>query len=519
MSTHIGAAVLAWAAVCGWAKSDGTCGYQCTDDSQCGGCGTAGKCACPDGVGIKFHEISCTCVSAPKDAPATPAVDVKDSTWPQEWIADVDAWCYGDFSEKTAVAKGKFYYNEALGRTRADWTPYINGKNAKQVWVGSAKDSPTSTYYVSMGPICLKFPITDPGQPGKPDIGVEKSDWMAACQAAGLGHHVGREQVRVGAEDVWVDHFSCRLDYAAANQSITFQNWHSLGLGSIPKGLPVRVTGGNSHPDSQKGSPRLNSVWYQNFQVGSGVTKASDFDPPNFGGRLCIPVGQEEVKSFFGHEVKNAHVFDPAFHRRAHFLPHAQASASDLRRAQRPKPSPFMQGKNFQDTMQKLNGALLREQGLRTRACGNFTLPELHEMQRMLFDARTPELEAVYAAAGDTRRMAHASAQRLEAEQRGHAALHAARHRAAEVSRDGACHEMVMWYVHHLSQSAREEIKAMLELPLLPEVHHMPPHGDSADATDHKVHERYMDQVSCAICHVTGGSASKVDIEEPVLVV
>ncbi len=179
MAGRVGGAVLALVAVGGLAKSDGTCGYQCTDDSACGGCGTAGKCTCPD-AGTTFPQISCTCISAPANAPQTPAPDAKDAAWPSEWTADVDAWCYGDFTEKTSVAKGKFYYNAALGRTRADWAPYISGKNAKQVWVGSTTAAEPSMYYVATGPVCLKFAITDPGQPGKPLVGVEKPDWMAS---------------------------------------------------------------------------------------------------------------------------------------------------------------------------------------------------------------------------------------------------------------------------------------------------------------------------------------------------
>lgn len=505
MAKRVGSTALALAAASqALAQSHGKCGFQCKVDNECAGCGTTGICSCPD-ASTPFPQISCTCVSAPENPPKTPAADVKDAQWPMEWTADVDAWCYGDFSDKTAVAKGKFYYNAQLGRTRADWAPYINGKNAKQVWVGSPEGSITeSTYYVSMGPICLKFPITDPGQPGKLQVGVERPDWMSACQAAGMAKYIGREQVRVGSEDVWADHFACHLDYKSANQSITFQNWHSLGLNSIPKGMPIRVTGGNSAPNSQKGSPRLNSVWYQNFKVGPGSTKVSDFEPPNFGGRLCIPVGQEEVAAFFGHDVRTEHAFSPIFHRRAHFLPHAKASAADLRRAKRPKPSPFMQGRTFEETMDKLNGVLLRERGLRTRPCNNFTLPGLHEMQRLLFDARTPELAAVYDKAGDTRRMAHGSAETLEAEQRRHAALHDSGHRAAAVARDGSCHEMVMWYIHHLSESAREDIKDLLELPLLPGFHHLSPGGD-ADASELSVRQRYTEQASCAVCHVSPG--------------
>jgi len=286
------------------------------------------------------------------------------------------------------------------------------------------------------------------------------------------------------------------LDYEAAKQEITFQNWHSLGLGKVPKGLPVRVTGGNSAPNGQKGSPRLNSVWYKDFVTGPSATKPDDFKKPAW---LCIPVGAEEVKAFFGHEVTPAHTFSPAFHRRAHHFPHAKASSKDLMRARRPKPSRAFQGNSFETTMDKLNSILKQEKGLRTQKCEDFSLEMLHEMQQSLFDARTHELDAVYRTAGDTRRMAHASNEELAAEQAKVATLKDAGLMAK--ARDGACHEMVMWYIHHLSESAREEIKERLVLPLLPMVHHKVA-PTPVDKTASDVHQRYTAQASCAVCHV-----------------
>ena len=88
---------------------------------------------------------------------------------------------------------------------------------------------------------------------------------MKACDDAGLAQFMGREEEVVGGESVWVDHWSCRMDYEAANESITFQNWHTTGGegSTLPTGLPVRVTGGNSNPDAEEGQPRLNTVWYE----------------------------------------------------------------------------------------------------------------------------------------------------------------------------------------------------------------------------------------------------------------
>jgi hypothetical protein len=50
-----------------------------------------------------------------------------------------------------------------------------------------------------------------------------------------MAKYVAREQVQVGTKQVWADHFSCHVEYSQINQSITFQNWHSLGLDGLDK--------------------------------------------------------------------------------------------------------------------------------------------------------------------------------------------------------------------------------------------------------------------------------------------
>merc|ERR1712072_1516075 len=135
----------------------------------------------------------------------------------------------------------------------------------------------------------------------------------------------------------------------------------------------------------------------------------------------------------------SADVFSPAFHRRAHYLPHSRANPKDLRRARQPKPSSSFRGNTFTETMQKLNDILVSEKGLKTQTCESFSLDDLQEMQRELFNARTHELDAVYKHAGDTRQMAHESTVALEREQAKIASIGDAGLQAK--ARDGACHE------------------------------------------------------------------------------
>merc|ERR1712137_91590 len=186
----------------------------------------------------------------------------------------------------------------------------------------------------------------------------------------------------------------------------------------------------------------------------------------------------------------------------AAFLPHVKASTRDLQRGKRPKPSSAFLGKSFQDAMEKLNEALLKESDLKTRRCSEFSIEELHHMQRWLFDARSPKLNSIYSQRGDTRRMAHVNITSLESEQAKHVKLYKDSPDLAAKVRDGACHEMVMWYIHHLSASAREEVKKSLVLPLLPQGLHAEPPA-SAPPTHKDTHSRYMEQASCAVCHVS----------------
>jgi len=479
----------------------GTCGHQCVQDSDCdSGCGSASKCICPD---TKYPAISCTCVAKPDNAPESPAVDVEDSLWPSQWSANVSAFVYGDFSNKSNFASGLFKYDGKGGHSRADWTPYTNQKDATQVWIGGT-GSDSSRYYVKTGPICISFPITDPGSVGG-SVSVERADWMRNCNASNMAQYMGREQVGVNGEDVWVDHFSCRVEYTEVNQSITFQNWHSLGLGSVPKGLPLRVTGGNSAPNPTQGSPRLSTVWYSNFAVGNSSVSPSDFEKPSW---LCIPVVADAAEAYFGHKVTQSHVFDPAFHARAHGLPAhitrtrelSAPTSSDLSRAAQKVPGSAFSGNDFPAAMTTLNAHLQAEPGLETKPCSEFSLEELHSVQRILFEARSPQLQEVYMKNSDTRNLKHNSTADLEMEQTEVEAMAQSNPELGAMLHDGLCHETVMWFVHHLAEATQEEVKELLVLPLLPVVHHAKPLDGAA--TSAFGHQHYTDQVSCAICHV-----------------
>eukprot|EP00928_Gymnodinium_smaydae_P055628 TRINITY_DN3912_c0_g1_i1.p1 TRINITY_DN3912_c0_g1~~TRINITY_DN3912_c0_g1_i1.p1 ORF type:complete len:532 (-),score=66.51 TRINITY_DN3912_c0_g1_i1:289-1812(-) len=486
--------LLMLACLVGVALTSDTCGYQCSSDEDCKACGSVGKCSSPASA-TKYPSIAATCVDAPDGAPSDPKPNVADSVWPQQWKADVRTWTYSDFSSKAVVAKGTFYYDGKGGHSRGDWHPYINGKDATQVWIGN-DGSGKSKYYVKSGVLCIYFSIHDPGTSGS-SVGIEYPDWMLKCDKGGMAKYMGRQQV----DGEWVDHYACVIDYAAVNQTIVFQNWHSLGLGKTPKGLPVRVTGGNSAPNGQKGSPRLNTVWYTNFTVGEEAVKDSDFVKPSW---FCIPVGASEVADFLGVKELSASLLrDPEVHKRLHYFAHRQPAKSDLLRARRKKPRAEIAGSSFPDAMTKLNRILRAEKGLATKACADFSLEALHEVQHEIFAARSPALQELYK--GDRRSLPYNSASELSEAHQERVLRGRARPDLVNKMRDGLCHELVLMYMHHLSEAARIEIRTgHFQLPLLPEGDlHASPAAEAADDHDKAAHADYSSKVSCAICHVT----------------
>jgi len=319
------------------ATDHGVCGNECTEDSDCGGCGSAGFCSCPmgkDDIGQE-HSIAataCACSSQPENPPSGDP-DITLTAWPSQFSCDVDALTYGDYNHTSTVSTGKFYYDAALG-SKTVWSTLHGGKGATQIWSSDVSSGAKSYYWVQNGAVCIGIAMTDPGIEGTPSVGIDFPDWMSRCNDAGIAEYVGREEV----DGVWTDHFRCHMDYThldGLQEGITFQNWHTLGEDGNPAGLPVRVTGGNSQPDPQQ-SPLLNTVWYSNFCTGSDCVEDKDFKKPS---PLCIPVGAAEAQAFFGFAPEPKHVFSEAFHRRAEFLPVAKANAGDLRRARQPKPA------------------------------------------------------------------------------------------------------------------------------------------------------------------------------------
>ena len=105
------------------------------------------------------------------------------------------------------------------------------------------------------------------------------------------------------------------------------------------------------------------------------------------------------------------------------------------------------------------------------KSCDDWSAKELQALAAMLYVLRDVKLDDVYQKSNDNRRI-RGSLEDLQNdwdalndsieshEDQGH--LHA-------ITRDGLCHETVMWYVHHLSEDVRAVLRETgVEIPLLP---------------------------------------------------
>jgi hypothetical protein len=130
--------------------------------------------------------------------------------------------------------------------------------------------------------------------------------------------------------------------------------------------------------------------------------------------------------------------------------------------------------------------------GLRLRACEDFNVPELRRVLRALYPLVSEELTAIYSDA-DGRRQVYKTISEMEASW---AMVPVNDPRV----RDGHCHEVVMWFVHHLTKEAKGTAMLKLTLPMLPVADHTTGSRDIQDVAG----KFYDKKVTCQNCHVNG---------------
>lgn len=162
------------------------------------------------------------------------------------------------------------------------------------------------------------------------------------------------------------------------------------------------------------------------------------------------------------------------------------ATSSDLRRARAKVPRDAYKGDDFSSMSSSLNKWLLKH-APNSRSCDEWTVEELQKLQHFLLFLRDPQLDALYQSTQDKRALAVDQEWALLNE------LAAKDPELARIHRDGHCHEAVMWYVHHLPETLKDELKGQISLPLLTDARHQ--------SSDHPVLRAYEEKVTCQDCH------------------
>jgi len=178
-------------------------------------------------------------------------------------------------------------------------------------------------------------------------------------------------------------------------------------------------------------------------------------------------------------------------------------STSDLSRAKQIVPGALFKGQGFKEMSDKLNQILTSKNAV--KMCGEFSAKQLQELSAMLYLARDAQFDTIYKGVEDNRRL-RGSLQDLQEKWAALNALVSTHPTDAamlhRVQRDGHCHEVVMWYVHHLSEDVKQVLaETGVEVPLLS----YESHNEACATPKHEAHatvcQHYQETVTCASCH------------------
>jgi hypothetical protein len=180
------------------------------------------------------------------------------------------------------------------------------------------------------------------------------------------------------------------------------------------------------------------------------------------------------------------------------------ADHRDLHRARSKVPRAQWKGDGHGNMAEVLN-AHLRKMFPHVRACAEWTVEELHELQAELLTARAPELDDIYSGSSDRRALLRGSLEEYRAhwaELREHAKAHP---HMEEMLRDGQCHETVMWLVHHVPAPEQQTTFAKRAVPTLGAKKHECPAEGRLSKGAAALCQQYVDTYSCSDCHSGSG--------------
>jgi len=153
----------------------------------------------------------------------------------------------------------------------------------------------------------------------------------------------------------------------------------------------------------------------------------------------------------------------------------AGAASSDLTRARQKALGAHVVGDGHVGMTVKLNAALRTMSGATLKACDEFSVEDLIQLQRKLHHMRDPAFEEIYRQSGDLGRRLGAFGKYAddlqELEKIWVEEMNTLKEypQLADASRDRKCHEAIMWMVHHVPEVVQKELRKQVTLPLLPE--------------------------------------------------
>merc|ERR1712232_1129251 len=116
-------------------------------------------------------------------------------------------------------------------------------------------------------------------------------------------------------------------------------------------------------------------------------------------------------------------------------------------------------GRSFTHMAETLNG-FVRQYG-NTRECSYWTTEELQRFQALMLVLRSTELNNLYIDADVKRALRGDEDEHGQRWERLNALAHTIEG-GVKVQRDGHCHEALMWFVHHVPESVRNALQALL---------------------------------------------------------
>jgi len=187
------------------------------------------------------------------------------------------------------------------------------------------------------------------------------------------------------------------------------------------------------------------------------------------------------------------------------------ANLSDLRRASTRKPRSAYRGPDQAEMSRVLNRHLRRSERHLAKECARWSHKELQDFMAVVLQRRSPELDSIYQNVTDRRQLQRSSAAAYEEHwSEANAVVSSAPHLRKPL-RDSHCRQAVMWWVHHLSEGARQSLRqSLVAVPLLPEEPKAPCQG--YDDGEHKVCVGVEQENSCDWCH---SLQSEADAELP----